>query len=308
MGKVILAIDGGGTKTEATLRTLDGTILYQAKSSGSNYSVVGLQQVEKVLLSILTEMSDVYPEMRVDIAIFALAGIDSSEDERKVRLVVEKVCRSSHLAVGKLMIENDAESVMRGVLKNKPGVLLLSGTGSIAYGQDREGRVIRAGGWGHLAGDEGSGYWIGTEVIRAVFKSVDGRGPATILKSAVFNKLGLQSVRDLETWLYREPYAVDQIAQLTKVLEVCSREGDREALRITEEAADELAQLIGSVVRRCELETERCPVFVGGGVVTNSTVLFTAIAKRVTKEFPLYELTLLKKSPIEYVVVRGGME
>lgn len=307
MGYVILAIDGGGTKTEATLRTCEGAILYHGKSSGSNHDTVGLAQVEKVLLAILTEMSDVYPKMRVDIAIFALAGIDSNEEERKVRRVVEGVCSSIHLEVGQLIVENDVESVLRGVMKNKPGVLLISGTGSIAYGQDREGEIIRAGGWGHLAGDEGSGHWIGTEIVRAVFKMVDGRGPATLLKEELLDTLGLHSVHDLATWLHSEPYAVEKIAQLTKVLEVCSREGDHEALRIAEEAADELAQLIGSVVRQCGLEKKGCPVFIGGGVATNSAALFTALEKRVKKEFPLCELMLLRKSPIDYVVARGWM-
>lgn len=307
MGQVILAIDGGGTKTEATLRTCDGTILYHGKSSGSNHDTVGLAQVEKVLLSILTEMSDVYREMSVDIAVFALAGIDSSEKELKVRRVVEGVCRSTHLEVGRLIVENDAESVLRGVMKNKRGVLLISGTGSIAYGQDKDGNIIRAGGWGHLAGDEGSGHWIGTEMVRAIFKAEDGRGPATLLTKHLLNRLGLHAVQDLATWLHSEPYAVEKIAQLTKVLEVCSSEGDREALRITEEAAEELAQLIGSALRKCRLEKEGCPVFIGGGTAINSAVLFTALKKRMKKEFPLCELTLLEKSPIDYVITRGWM-
>ena len=307
MTQVILAIDGGATKTDCTLRTCDGTILYHRKGLGSNYRTVGVYQVQEVLRTFLTEVMDVYPEMRVDIAVFALAGIDSEQEALKMRALVEEVCRSSQLKVGRLIVENDAESVMRGVTGDQSGILLIVGTGSIAYGQDKKGGIIRAGGWGHLAGDEGSGHWLGTEVVRAIFKMEDGRTTSTSLKEAVLDTLELTSVQELATWLFSEPYAVEEIAQLSKVVDACSRDGDGEAIRITEEAADELALLLGSVVRQCGVGNEECFVFVSGGAITNSPVLFQALEKRIQIEFPLCELKLLEKSPIEYILARGRM-
>lgn len=110
-----------------------------------------------------------------------MSGIDSSKDHEIVSAIVQQAIASTSLQVDTLIIENDAQATLLGVTAEQAGALLIAGTGAIAYAFDGS-KIVRAGGWGHRAGDEGSGYWLGQEVIRAIFKMEDGRGEPTILK------------------------------------------------------------------------------------------------------------------------------
>ena len=308
MNEVILAIDGGATKTDVTVRARDGTIIFSGKGEGSNYQTAGLESVKEVLSSLLTEVKTVHSKMDFDLALFALAGIDSKQDEEKIRGIVQEISRTHRLNIKILIIENDVEAALIGMTENKPGALLMAGTGSIAYAHNAKGKFFRSGGWGHRAGDEGSGYWIGREVLRSIFRMEDGRGPSTSLCEEVLNKLDSETVQGVAEWLFSPVYSVEQVAKLSTVLDVCALDGDGEAIRISKEAVDELALLIKSVLLKCKLENEPCKVFINGGAITHSGMRLKELQERVTREFELCELVISTKSPIEYIVNRGWIE
>ncbi len=308
MDKVILAVDGGATKTALTVRKRDGTVLFNSKGGGSNYQTSGGDKVTEVLTALLQDVQSVLPDMQVDIAVFALAGIDSKQDESVVRGIVEKVCRLQGLQVKRLIIENDAEATMLGATGGKPGALLISGTGSIAYAHDGVGKIVRSGGWGHRAGDEGSGYWIGREVLRAIFRMEDGRGSLTSLKEEVLKELELDSVQELAGWLFGPKSSVDTVAKLSPVFNLCAQKGDQVALRIREQAANELALLVGSVLQKCGLGEVACKVYLNGGALIHSEILIAKLKTCVKAEFPLCTLVTSTKAPIEFIVERGWQE
>ncbi|NYF23809.1 N-acetylglucosamine kinase [Sporosarcina sp. JAI121] len=308
MDEVILAIDGGATKTAMTVQKRNGVVLFDGKGEGSNFQTVGADKVKEVLGSLLAEVRKVLPKMKVEIAVFALAGIDSKQDELVVRGIVEEVSRLHGLQASKLIIENDAEATMLGATGGKPGALLISGTGSIAYAHDAKGKIVRSGGWGHRAGDEGSGYWLGREVLRAIFRMEDGRGPETTLKREVLQELELDSVQALAGWLFASTYSVDNVASLSRVLSTCAEKGDGVAIGIMEEAADELALLVGAVLRKCELENVESDIYLNGGALINSEMLVNGLRNHVKTEFPLCQLITSTKSPIESIVARGWLE
>jgi len=307
MDEVIVAIDGGATKTALTVRKRTTTLL-ELKGEGTNYQTSGQDKVRDVLSELLAEVRKVLPDMQVTIAIFAIAGIDSKQDEQIVRGIVEDSIQTQGLQVRKLIVENDAEATMLGATMGKPGALLISGTGSIAFAHDGKGRIVRSGGWGHRAGDEGSGYWIGREMLRALFRMEDGRGPFTSLKEEVLKELKLDSVQDLAGWLFASTYSVDTVANLSRVLSICAEKGDGVAIGIMKEAGDELALLVGSVLRKCELENVGCNVYLNGGALIHSEMLVYELEKRVKAEFPLCKLVTSLKAPIEFIVERGWME
>ena len=305
MNEVILAVDGGATKTAVTVRKRDGTILFEGQGEGSNYQTTGADRVKEVLLDLLIGVKEVLPVIQVDIAVFALAGIDSERDESIVRGIVEEVCRLSGLQAGKLIVENDAQATLLGVTGFKPGALLISGTGSIAFAHDGKGNIFRSGGWGHRAGDEGSGYWMGREAMRAVFRMEDGRGPLTSLYVDVLEELSLTTIDDLAGWLYRPDYSVDRVARLSVIVDRCARQGDCVAVRILEEAATELALLVASILRRSRMEDGECVVYLNGGAVIHSERLRNGLEKRVGKEFPRCRIIHSIEPPIENIVKRG---
>jgi N-acetylglucosamine kinase-like BadF-type ATPase len=307
MDEVIVAIDGGATKTALTVRKRTTTLL-EVKGEGTNYQTSGEDKVRKVLAELLAEVRTVLPDMHVTIAIFAIAGIDSKKDEQIVRGIVEEVIQTQGLRVGKLIVENDAEATLLGATMGKPGAQLISGTGSIAFAHDGKGGIVRSGGWGHRAGDEGSGYWIGREVLRVIFRMEDGRGPFTSLTEEVLRELKLDSVQDLAGWLFNPDYSVDKIALLSRVLMKCVQQGDEVAIGIMKEAANELSVLLESVLQKCGLDKVACDVYLNGGALVHSEVLILELEKRVIADFPLCKLIVSRKVPIEYIVERGWLE
>lgn len=307
MDEVIVAIDGGATKTALTVRKRTTTLL-ELKGEGTNYQTSGKAKVRKVLTELLAEVRKVLPDMQVTIAIFAIAGIDSKLDEQIVRGIVEELIQTQGLQVGKLIVENDAEATMLGATKGEPGALLISGTGSIAFAHDGKGRIVRSGGWGHRAGDEGSGYWIGREVLRAIFRMEDGRGPFTLLKKEVLKELKLDSVQDLAGWLFNPDYSVDKIASLSRILCKCVQQGDEVTVEIMKEAAIELARLVWSVLYKCGLENVTCNVYLNGGALVHSDILIKELENHVKADFPRCTLVVSKNDPIEFIVERGWME
>ena len=170
------------------------------------------------------------------------------------------------------------------------------------------GKVVRSGGWGHRAGDEGSGHWIGLEVLRAIFRMEDGRGPLTSLKVEVLKELELDSIQELSGWLFGPKYSVDTVAKLSPVLGLCAQKGDHVALKIMDQAADELALLVGSVVYKCGLDNTDCNVYLNGGALIHSDKLISELEKRVKAKYPLCRLVISTKAPIEFIVERGWKE
>lgn len=305
MPEVLLAIDGGATKTALTLRKRDGTVLVDLQGEGTNYQTSGADQVKTVLVELLTEVKSAFPTVQADVAVFALAGIDSERDLSVVSSIVNEACTLTGMQVAKLLVENDAQAAMLGATGRQPGVLLIAGTGSIAFAHDGHGNIIRSGGWGHRVGDEGSGYWIGREALRAVFRMEDGRGQVTSLKEELLKELALPSIEDLSGWLYGPDYGVDQVARLAIIVDRCAQRGDRMAITILEQAAEELAVLVATVLRRSWLSNIESVIYLNGGAVTHSERVRSGLQKRIGKEFPLSRFIISSKSPLEFIVERG---
>ena len=115
------------------------------------------------------------------------------------------------------------------------GVVLVAGTGSIAYGRDARGREGRAGGWGYLVGDEGSVVWIGTEGLRAASYDADGRGPSTLVTARLLEELGVADFQDVLPFLYGRPHPAPAIVAAARAVARASAEGDTVAARIIEQ-------------------------------------------------------------------------
>lgn len=169
-----------------------------------------------------------------------MAGIDTQSDFEALTHIVQQALNSTHFNINKAILENDVQAALLGLVGHQPGVLLISGTGSIALATDGNGNVVRTGGWGHRAGDEGSGYWIGRQILKAIFRAEDKLEAPTILKKLVFEKLQIDSIDQLMTWLYQADYTNAQTASLSTVLQEAVSLNDEKAISIAELAAKEL--------------------------------------------------------------------
>ncbi|MBP0000646.1 MAG: ATPase [Cyanobacteria bacterium SID2] len=243
----ILGIDGGGTKTVCVLVDRGGTIVGRGEAGASNYQSVGGEAAYRSLLQSIERATDGQTVTVRGIAL-GLAGIGRPEDERVVRDWVELIQDDDRISVGwslhrrGVRVCHDCAIALAGGLGREIGVATIAGTGSIVYGCNDRGQTARSSGWGYLLGDEGSGYDIALQGLKAAVRAADGRSEPTALLEAFCRRLDLRDIRDLVEVVYRCGWSPKDIAALAPVVDRLAADGDRVAVSIVDDAARELAR------------------------------------------------------------------
>lgn len=306
----LLAVDGGGTKTRAVLVEADGTILGEGNAGASNYHVVGVEGAKKALVeAILAAFKDAGMEtsytVNVEKAVFALAGIDTTHDEREVEEVVGQVIEALSIEMGTLQVENDCLSALLGVTQNKAGILLIAGTGSIVFAHDGNNRIVRSGGWGHRVGDEGGGYWIGKQAISSVLKMYDGRGEETLLSKLILEEFKFNRIEDLYNWTYSDSYSIDHVGVLAAVVDEGFRLGDAVCKRILDCAVDELFLLIEAAIKKAEIGQKEFDLIFQGGVFQHNHYIKYQVSQRIQQSYTKVKIRTTSDEPIGNIIKRG---
>ena len=271
----VLGIDGGGSKTLALVAGASGEVLGRGEAGPSNYQVIGLEAALSSLEAATEAALANAGRNRRDLgaACVGLAGVARPADHERLAAWAAR-----SLPGVPITIANDAQLVMAAGTPHGWGVALICGTGSIVMGRSPDGRTARAGGWGYLLGDEGSGYAIGLAALRAVMRAHDGRGPRTDLVHAVLARYDLDDPSALVARLYQRVASAArpaQIAALAELVDAASLAGDGVAHDILQEAGRELALAALAVVRRLELAGP-VPCGLAGGVIVKGTALRAA--------------------------------
>jgi N-acetylmuramic acid 6-phosphate etherase len=267
-----LGIDGGGTHTVALLATNasgspDGnwTILGHGKSGPSNRQAVGTERALAALDEAVSSAfaSANWPRVPAASACLGLAGADRPDDQAVIREWAERVRLSDRVEV-----TSDAAILLAAGTAEGFGLVLIAGTGSIAFGRRADGRRERAGGWGHRLGDEGSAYAIAISALQAIARAADGRGPTTRLTERFLNRFGLSHPQELIAVVYRSGRHREDFAALAPLV-IEMAESDAVAEQIVEAGAQELA-FAGQAVARALGWTGPLPVALSGGLLLGS--------------------------------------
>jgi N-acetylglucosamine kinase-like BadF-type ATPase len=181
---VVIGIDAGGTKTVGIMTDESGKVLAKAISGSANLIVKGELEVEKVLFDVI-ELLDA-PEPVAALCL-GIAGGGQSGAEELLHGVLRRLGQRQAVRV-----VNDALVALVAGAPDGIGIVVVAGTGSIAYGVDPEGHTSRSGGWGYLLGDEGSAFWLGHYAVRHAVRAADGRGQSTTLYGLICEKLGVR--------------------------------------------------------------------------------------------------------------------
>ncbi len=289
--RLILGVDGGGTKTEAWLARVgvDGrpTVVGRGRGSSSNPRAVGM---EAALVNLDAALDAAWADAgitasAVDTAVFAMSGAGHASVQQQIRAWADE-----RGIAGKLYFKHDAEPVLAEGTPEGWGVALIVGTGSAAIGcgPDRQRKVV--GGWGYHYGDEGSAYWIGRRALEAVARAADGRGVPTQLTTALLVRLGVDEPRSILGALEAHGNVRGAIADLADAVERVAQSGDATALRIVDSAAEELATMIEALAEQLALG-RWFPLALAGGVACGSellrTKLLSALAGQSLKPDPV---------------------
>ncbi len=258
----IIGIDGGGTKTFGLLTTETGEHIAKVQAGPSNYHVVGMERTHDVLREIISELSAHVGNTTIDSIHFCLgmAGLGREEDKK----VIGQICDKLGINQNRILT-HDAHIALVGGIGKHEGVIVISGTGSIVYGIDSRGIEARAGGWGYLLGDEGSGYDIALKGLQAVARAADKREPLTQLTNLILDSLELNEPNGLIRWTHAA--SRDEISQLAAVVFKATEMGDTRAKQIIDSAVDELACAVETVVLQLEFTHPFEIVFCGGNLL-----------------------------------------
>jgi N-acetylglucosamine kinase-like BadF-type ATPase len=288
----VLGIDAGGTKTVALVADAEGRTVGEGRASGANLQTEGELQVEKVLHAVIDQATQ-GQSGRPDAVCLGIAGVDRENDARVIREIMHRLGYRANT-----LIVNDALIALVAGAGANPGVVVISGTGSIAYGVSNRGVAARAGGWGPTLGDEGSGYWIGRRALEAVARDVDGRGPRTQLTPRVLEHFALPRPELLISEIYHQPEGRRAIASLGPLVDQARVDADLVATEIMVDAADELARAAASVISRLEMRGERFPILLAGGMLKRSDWLAAEVARRMAEVAPRSEVQQLTNEPV----------
>ncbi|MGL5083801.1 MAG: N-acetylglucosamine kinase [Microcoleaceae cyanobacterium] len=245
----VLGLDGGGTKTVCVLMDETGRVLSRGESGPANYQTVGLEVVRQSLEVAIAQAiaQSGYSKVAIRGMSLGLAGVGRPEDFQAIQSVIQQLQSLSELPVQwnlqpeALLIGSDHLSALIGGLGHGVGIVAIAGTGSHVFGQNSRGQTKRVGGWGYLLGDEGSGYDIAIQGLRAALRFYDGRGEFTQLVEAFQVHLELDSPEALIELIYRQGWGVKDIAALALIVDRVAVTGDKIAQDIILTAAQELA-------------------------------------------------------------------
>jgi N-acetylglucosamine kinase-like BadF-type ATPase len=303
----VLGIDAGGTKTVAFLADADVRIIADGRAGGANLQTEGELQVEKVLHDVIEQVTG-GRNLTPAAVCLGMAGVDREADGRTIRDIMRRLGYRSNT-----LIVNDALIALVAGAGASPGLVVISGTGSIAFGVSNRGLAARAGGWGPTLGDEGSGYWIGRRALEAVTRDADGRGPRTELTQLVLDHFQLPRPQSLVSEIYHQPQGRRAIAALAPLVDGARADGDLVAAEIMIEAADELASAAASVISRLEMRGEQFPILLAGGMLKRSEWLAAEVERRMAEVAPRSEVRPLTFEPalgavrLAIAEARGGV-
>jgi N-acetylglucosamine kinase-like BadF-type ATPase len=287
----VLGIDAGGSKTVCQVGHPDGGLIREVRGAGANLQSSGELQVEKVLHDVMSEALSGIDGAPAAVCI-GIAGVGRPHDARVMRAMVSRLCRGS-----RSLIVNDALIALEAGAPGRPGIVLIAGTGSIAYGRDASGNAARAGGWGHLLGDEGSGFWLGRQALRAVLRAADQRGERTALAGRLLTHFGVTREQDLVKPVYDGGMKPRSVAALAPIVAEAADAGDAVAGRIVDVGADELAASAASVGRRLGMVDQNVPLLFAGSIFRTMARVRARVIERLATVLPHAHPALLGTEP-----------
>jgi N-acetylglucosamine kinase-like BadF-type ATPase len=269
MSGYFLGVDGGQSSTTALIGDETGRVLGVGRAGPSNH-IGGPEGLGRFILAIRGSLRGASKQAGLNVdslrfasACFGLSG--GPEDKESILATI--------LASDRILVTDDARIALTGATAGEPGVVVIAGTGSIAFGRNSGGRTARAGGWGYLFGDEGGGFWIARQALRAALGWEEGWGVPTSLRARLLDSTGARNVNDLLHRCYTVEFPRPRVASWSVLVNHAAESGDPVALEILDTAARELALLAVAVRGQLFASGEPTLVTYSGGVFRSRILL-----------------------------------
>ena len=266
--RFFLGVDGGQSSTIAVIGDEAGRILGRGEAGPCNHaeSLGGRGKLVAAVsgsVGAAQRAAGLGGPLEFAAACFGMSG--GAADKREAI--------ASIVQAAQLEVTDDARIALAGATAGEPGIIVIAGTGTIAFGRNRGGREARAGGWGYIFGDEGGGFHIVRRALRAILRHEEGWGQETALRALLLEAGGASSANDLLHRFYTQDFPRDQVAAMAPLVDKAAESGDHVARSILDQAGRQLVALAAAV--RAQLFAAGDPVYVAtvGGVFRSRTVL-----------------------------------
>lgn len=310
-----VGIDGGGTKTAAAIFNAQGKLVGSGEGGPSTYGVTPAVTFEQSIATAIAsavaaaeQASGLAPD-RFSAAFLGLGNVVSELDRSEVRKIAARLIPAPVERIG---VDHDCRVALAGGLSGRPGLVLIAGTGTSSFGMTADGRSWRSGGWGPLIDDEGSGYWLGLQAIRAAVLAYDGRGPESLLLEMIREAFRLRDINDLMNRLYAVGISRTEIAALAPRVFEAANQGDGVALALIRQGCAAMADAVLAVARRLDLDQHPVELAVVGGLVEAGETLFAPLVEAVRARLPQCDTHLAELSPVAgaglLALQLGGLE
>ncbi|MGH7679306.1 MAG: N-acetylglucosamine kinase [Gemmatimonadaceae bacterium] len=282
MDSFVVGVDGGGTKTRALLADERGDRISEAIGAGSAVRPQEIERSAGVIAGVVRDALEAAAkgQQRARVLCVGVAGAGREPERQALQdaLIALEVAEE-------VVVQTDLAIALDDAFGEGPGVLLIAGTGSSAFGRGPAGTTARCGGWGPVIGDEGGGAWIGRRALSVVSASADGREPETALTGAILTATESSETSDLIRWASTATPAA--LATLAPVVMTVADTGDLRANSIVSLAVEELALHVRSLARQLFVdERASVPVAFTGGLLAKGATLRKRLEHRLKSAVP----------------------
>ncbi len=300
--RVVVGVDGGGSKTRAVVASSDGRVLGAAEGPGSAVRAGGIPHAADVIAACVRDALRAADRESAAVAA-VLAGVAGVGRDAE-RDALARALDARELAPT-VRVTTDAAIALDDAFGEGPGLLLIAGTGSIAYGRGPDGRFERCGGWGPVIGDEGGGAWIGRRALNIVAAAADGREPETALGSALLAAIDGDAAAAMVEWAGRATPA--DFATLAPIVLRVAGDGDLRANSLLALAAEELILHVRTLARALFVdERAAVPVAFAGGLLVRGSALRRRVEHRLKTAVPGAQLRQHEIEPVRGAL-RGAL-
>ncbi len=298
--KYLIVFDCGATKTDCALADINGNILYTTTGGAANFLVSGTEGTSGIIMSLLNDCIKKFNTdySKIENIVIGAAGAGRKKDAEKLESSLLDIFSSDGIKIKSLKVVSDAQIALEGAFPNEAGCILIVGTGSIIYGKDENGNIYRAGGFGRLIGDEGSGFSIGRKGLQAVAKYYDDRGDETLIVKLIKEKYFIKTADELITKVYKEKF---DIASIAEIVIIAAKNEDQIAHHILLEETDELIHHISTMMKK--MDTIDLRVSFAGSLILNNNIYSDMLRDKINTSLPSVKIVAPKHSPIEGAIL-----
>jgi N-acetylglucosamine kinase-like BadF-type ATPase len=296
---VVVAIDGGGSKTDVWALDLDGGVVATARGAGSNPQLLGLAPAVAIIDGLLRTITDTLRGRPVLQVCIYLSGLDLPAEIDAFRAAVAPLPWATGVTGRRAVVDNDLFPLLRVGTPARDAVAVVCGTGINCIGIRADGEQARFAALGTISGDWGGGWFLGEQALWHAVRAVDGRGPATQLTARVPEALGYSSVQQVTEALHFGRLEPASLSLLSPVLFEAAQAGDQVAGTVVDRQAEEIVLMVAATLRRLQLSDVAVPVVLGGGVLAaGDPRLLGGISAGLAASAPLAQIRLVRSAPI----------